>query len=324
MGLKSLGYVGVVSDKQEDWNRFATGLLGMQCVDTARNVQAFRMDDHRQRLIVSSGSDNGLGFLGFEADSAAALAQLATRLENHHVQVHRGSRALADERFVGELICFRDPLGNNIEVFCDPMILTEPFVPGRPISGFRTGSLGMGHAVLHVTDVEAALPFYRDILGFKVSDYGVTPYKLYFFHLNNRHHNLAMVGTGRNGLHHFMVELNSLDDVGQGLDLAQLEDGSIAYTLGRHTNDHMTSFYVNSPSGFFVEYGWGGRNIDPQTWIPHETFDGPSFWGHERLNLPPDERKRLRDMRLLAAAKGLRAPIPNCAWLDSVASRATP
>ena len=84
---------------------------------------------------------------------------------------------------------------------------------------------------------------------------------------------------------------------GRGYDLAQLEDGRIAYTLGRHTNDYMTSFYAHSPSGFFVENGWGGRVIDPETWIAEELHDGPSLWGHERLHLPDKQRKRMRDMR---------------------------
>lgn len=26
--------------------------------------------------------------------------------------------------------------------------------------------------------------------------------------------------------------------------------------LGKHTNDHMVSFYLRTPSGFNVEYGW--------------------------------------------------------------------
>ena len=30
-------------------------------------------------------------------------------------------------------------------------------------------------------------------------------------------------------------------------------------TLGTHTNDRMTSFYVRTPSGFEIEYGFGGR-----------------------------------------------------------------
>jgi catechol 2,3-dioxygenase-like lactoylglutathione lyase family enzyme len=124
----------------------------------------------------------------------------------------------------------------------------------------------MGRAVLNVKDPEPLLSFYRDLLGFRVSDYALAPYKLYFFHINGRHHSFAMVGAGKQTRHHLMVEVCSLDDVGQGYDLAQLEEGCVAYTLGRHTNDYMISFYSHSPSGFFVECGWGGHVIDPETW----------------------------------------------------------
>ncbi len=324
MELRSLGYIGVRSSRTDDWNAFATRLLGMQRVDRGGGVSAFRMDDRAQRLVVTGEEGDDLGFLGWEVEDADALDTLAARLDRHGVAVRRGSRDLADQRRVAGLIRFEDPAGNRLEAFHGPELAGGPFVPGRPISGFRTGPLGMGHAVLNVEDVEPLLPFYRDLLGFRVSDYGLTPYKLYFFHLNGRHHSFAMVGTGKQGFHHFMVELGSLDDVGQGYDLAQLEDGRVAYTLGRHTNDWMTSFYAHSPSGFFVEYGWNGRVIDPATWAPHETFDGPSLWGHERLNLPPEGRTRMREMRLAAAAKGVRAPVPppaDCAWLDAVIAR---
>ena len=322
-GLIALGYIGVRSTRLDDWSSYATSLLGMQQVDRGGAVRAYRMDDRKQRLIVTGDEGDGLAFLGWEVADGAALAALAARLEANGIAVRRAPRALADERHVSDLIVFHDPAGNRLEAFHGPQLASDPFRPGRPISGFRTGALGMGHAVLNVADVEPLLPFYRDVLGFHVSDYGLTPYKLYFFHVNGRHHSFAMVGSGRQGLHHFMVELCSLDDVGQGYDLAQLEDDRVAYTLGRHTNDHMTSFYSHSPSGFFVEYGWGGRVIDPATWEPHETFDGPSFWGHERLYMEPDGRARLREMRLSAAARGIRAPVegPNCPWLDAAMAR---
>ena len=324
MALASLGYIGVRSTRTDDWKAFATDLLGMQQVDAGGAVRAFRMDDRKQRLIVSGDGDDGLDFMGWEVESPQALEDLAARLDNAGTEVILEASALADQRHVARLISFRDPEGNRLEVFCGPQIAADPFLSGRPISGFKTGSLGMGHAVLHARDVNILLPFYRDLLGFSVTDYGLKPFKLYFFHLNGRHHSFAMVGTGRKGMHHFMVELLSLDDVGQGYDLAQQDEGRVAYTLGRHSNDHMTSFYANSPSGFFVEYGWGARVIDPATWQPHETFDGPSYWGHERLYMPEDspDRARLREMRLDAARRGMRAadPASNCAWLDAVVS----
>lgn len=326
MELKSLGYIGIQSAKLDDWSSLATRLLGMQEVDRGGKVRAFRMDDRKQRLVVDGADDRGLGFLGWEVDQKSDLQAIAARLDDNGTVVSVGTPALADQRHVLELISFDDPGGNRIEVFWQPQIAKEPFRPGRPISGFRTGSLGMGHAVLNVDAIEPMLVFYRDLLGFGVSDYGLTPYKLYFFHLNGRHHSFAMVESGKRNMHHFMVEMGSLDDVGQGYDLAQQEDGRIAYTLGRHTNDHVTSFYSHTPSGFFIEYGWGGLVIDPATWAPHETFDGPSLWGHERLYMPEDLRSRLRNMRLDAAARGVRVPDPSvpaldCPWLDSVIAR---
>lgn len=321
--ITSLGYIGVRATAPADWDGYATGLLGMQQVDSGGGTRLFRMDDRKQRLIVTEEAEDGLGFLGWEVPDAAALDALAARLEAASTPVARGGAALAAERHVRDLVVFHDPQGNRLEAFHGAELAEEAFTPGRPISGFRTGAMGMGHAVLNVVDPRALLPFYRDVLGFHLSDYGTAPYDLFFFHVNGRHHSFAMVGTGRAGFHHFMVELGCLDDVGQGLDLALGEEGRVAYTLGRHTNDHMTSFYSRTPSGFLVEYGWGGRVIDPATWQPHENFDGPSFWGHERLHLPEGgARARMREMRLDAARRGLRAPDPvpssGCAWVDGL------
>ncbi|MEX3011814.1 VOC family protein [Hoeflea sp. TYP-13] len=316
MAINALGYIGIRSDKLDDWSGFAGRLLGMQRIDRGGKALAFRMDDRKQRLVVSNEPGDTLAFMGWEVEQPGDLDNYAARLEKSGHRVERGSRSLADRRFVEDLIVFDDPDGNRIELFCNPMIDTDPFKPGRPIQGFNTGPLGMGHAVLHVRNADVLLPFYRDILDFRVSDYGLTPYPLYFFHVNGRHHSFAMVGSGKMGFHHFMVEFQNLDDVGQGYDLAQLEEGRIAYTLGRHTNDYTTGFYAHSPSGFFVESGWGSRVIDPETWEPHETFDGPSFWGHERLYLPDEPRARMREMRLDAASRGRRAPpIVDCPWL---------
>jgi hypothetical protein len=55
---------------------------------------------------------------------------------------------------------------------------------------------------------------------------------------------------------------------------------TLATTLGRHTNDQMVSFYVITPSGFEVEYGWGGRLIDDSVWQV-QRHDRGALWGHK-------------------------------------------
>jgi hypothetical protein len=61
-------------------------------------------------------------------------------------------------------------------------------------------------------------------------------------HVNSRHHSLALIETGRQDLHHVMVELYSMDDVGQGYDIALGDPDRIATTLGRHPNDAVMSY----------------------------------------------------------------------------------
>ena len=329
MSIEALGYVGVRAKSLEDWSGFGEKFLGMQLVDKSRGMLAFRMDDRKQRLLVTEDGGEGVGFFGWEVADAATLDRFAAGLEGHGIVVTRGTRGLADERRVRDLITFSDPLGNRLEVFHGAQCTSEPFEPGRNISGFRTGPLGMGHAVLHVENINDALPFYCDVLGFQLSDYMLRPFNAYFFHANPRHHSIAFIETGRNATHHLMVELFCLDDVGQCYDLALGDEGRIATTLGRHINDEVTSFYSSSPSGFMVEYGWGGRVIDVDHWQPEEVTWGPSMWGHDRLWLPPEKRAEARRIRIEAAATGLRKPVnvidgnyklmPGvCPWWDGV------
>jgi 2,3-dihydroxybiphenyl 1,2-dioxygenase len=309
MTIQGLGYVGVRTKSLEDWAGFAEKFLGMQRVDHSRRGLAFRMDDRKQRLVVAEDGAEGVAFFGWEVPGATTLDAYGARLGGAGIKVERATRALADERRVADLIAFDDPVGNHIEIFHGAETTSEPFKPGRSISGFRTGPLGMGHAVLHVKDINDVIPFYRDLLGFRLSDYMTRPFNAYFFHANPRHHSIAFIETGRNATHHLMVELFNLDDVGQCYDLALSEEGRIGVTLGRHINDEVTSFYSNSPSGFMVEYGWGGRVIDADGWQPQEVTWGPSMWGHDRLWMPPEGRAEARKLRISAAATGLRKPV---------------
>src|SRR5262245_56803890 len=330
----SLGYVGVRAKDIDDWATYGTRLVGMQVVDKGRGKLALRMDDRKQRVMVDADGGEGIGCYGREMADAAALDRLGAHFDAKGIRFARGSRALAGERMVADLITLNDPIGNRIEFFLGPEVAAEPFVPGRNISGFRTGPLGIGHVVMMVERIDEALAFYRDVLGFGVSDYYSDPFPACFFHVNPRHHSFAMIQSGQSKVHHMMVEFFSLDDVGQGYDLAQLEEGRVAVTLGRHAGDFVTSFYTWNPSAFMLECGWGGRSIDPATWVPAERKEGPSIWGHNRAWLPEEQRKKAHAHTLKNAENGVRRPVQviegnyalmpgTCPWWDrAVAKRA--
>jgi len=233
MGIDALGYIGVRARDLDDWAGYGSNFLGLQRIDKSRSTLAFRMDDRKQRLMVDADGGQGISFFGWEVADAAALAALAGRLEAAGTRVARGSRALAGERHVADLIVFNDPAGNRLEAFYGAETASEPFKPGRIISGFRTGPLGMGHVVMHFERIAEVMSFYADVLGFKLSDYWLRPFPAYFFHVNPRHHSIAFVESGTNMIHHMMVELYSFDDVGQGYDIALGEPRVAAIVVGQ-------------------------------------------------------------------------------------------
>jgi 2,3-dihydroxybiphenyl 1,2-dioxygenase len=163
----------------------------------------------------------------------------------------------------------------------------EPFVPSRPMVGFKASEQGLGHVVLRVPDRDACERFYVDVLGLHLSDYGSG--RLAFFHCNARHHSIAIAPAdqmpGPRRIIHIMLEALSLDDLGTSMDLCEQNGVPMLETLGKHPNDWMVSFYLETPSKFGIEYGFGGRDIDEATWEVRR-YEKRDLWGHRRLTQP--------------------------------------
>ena len=73
--------------------------------------------------------------------------------------------------------------------------------------------------------------------------------------------------------------MRKIDDVGATFYRAQDLGVPIALTLGRHPNDGMISFYGVTPSGFLIEVGVVGREVDDRNWEV-KTYNAVSDWGH--------------------------------------------
>ncbi len=291
MSISALGYVGFEVSDLAAWSAFASGFLGVMPAETPGEARRYRIDSHAWRLEAREGARDDLAFAGFEVAGAAELAAVAERLRAQGVAVTEGGADLLRERGVCGLVRCQDPDGLDVEIYYGPTLATDrPFVSPAGVSGFVTGPQGLGHVVLATADIEAARAFYRDALGFRLSDYirmRMGPdmaVDLEFYHCNPRHHTLALIplpGPAPKRLHHFMLQARGLDDVGFALDRAGRGGAPLTQTLGRHSNDEMVSFYARTPSGFEVEFGCGGLEVDDETWRVTR-HDRTSSWGHRR------------------------------------------
>lgn len=307
--VKALAYVGFTANNLDAWKSFARGVLNAQCVDQEHMgcpALGIRFDGRHHRFLITQSEKPEHTYLGLEVDGPAALEDVVKALEQAGTRI---TPATADElavRHVDAMVHFLDPVGHRVEVFHGMQQAT--FTPPRSHGGFRMGDLGFGHVVLMTPEYERTRDFYIQNLGFRISDFILHPTRRTFMHVNPRHHSIGIAERPQSGFAHLMVEVNSLDDLGRAYDVVQREcPDLIASSLGRHTNDHMTSFYVVTPSGFQIEYGWGGRLVGPE-WEPEELL-GPSLWGHDRRGSPPAVREFNDGLRRRICELGLREPV---------------
>lgn len=299
--MPTLGYLGFGVSDLAAWETFATGVLGLT---RARALPdggfSLRMDGHAERLHIVPGGDD-LAHMGWDCGDAAGLEDVAGRLTAAGVTVTEDA-ALAEERQVTRLLRCTDPDGVPAELYFGPTLAGEAFSSPLVPSGFVADALGLGHIVLSSADRDASWRFYVDLLGFRLSDHIVCefyghPVSLSFFHAPSaagapsRHHTLAFGGPQRKRLHHFMLEVAELEDVGKAYDRAIRARVPIMQTLGRHPNDRMLSFYALTPSRFQFEFGWGGRLVDDDDWST-TTYDRISDWGHHPPAVVAPRRKK--------------------------------
>jgi 3,4-dihydroxy-9,10-secoandrosta-1,3,5(10)-triene-9,17-dione 4,5-dioxygenase len=289
MAVHSLGYLRLSSVDVAAWSDFAVDVLGMTASQQSpQGGAAFRMDEHPGRLVVVPGEASAVDGIGFEVRDRDALDRLSDSLVDRGVEVHQGSDEECAARGVRDLRLLEDPFGMPLELYSGPALDHDP-LKTRHVRGFLTGPLGMGHVVLGGQELEEALEFYQRDLGFverntmrsKKGDGTRSGEPITFLGCNPRHHTVALMRWPEGAqLVHFMVEVETIDDVGRCHDRALDRGIPQRLTLGRHSNDGMVSFYSTTPDGFTVEVGCDGRLVTPDD--PTYEITATSYWGHRK------------------------------------------
>lgn len=288
--LKSLGYIVFSTNDVERWRHFAFGVLGFaEGKGPDPDALYLRMDERVARIILVPGESERVLTIGWEVRDHAALRRVMASLDGAGVAFKELSQQDADARRVEEAITFEDPAGTTLEVFHGAVLDHSPVI--TPFGArFVTGDQGMGHAVMPATDPGGVFDFYTDVLGFRSRgafrvpappEFG--PIRVRFLGINARHHSLAICPAMHlrdPGVVHIMVEVDTLDAVGQALDRINAEGIQLSSTLGRHTNDKMVSFYVRTPGDWDIEFGTEGMRVD-ETYYTAEEITADSYWGHQ-------------------------------------------
>jgi 2,3-dihydroxybiphenyl 1,2-dioxygenase len=251
-------------------------------------AETWRNDARANRLIVQRGPANDAVAIGLEAVDANAFDAAVARLRGFADAVEEGD---GTERRVQRLVRTTAPWGVDVEIVARMENAPSPFVSPLVPGGFFTDGVGFGHTVFATPAFDESHSFVVDCLGFEQSDWLETELapgielEVRFYHCNARHHTLALARAPfelPQRLHHVMFELNQRDDVGAAFDRAWESGLPIPNGLGRHDNDGMFSFYLQTPVGIQIEIGHGARVIT-EDWNDNRRYDRISAWGHQPL-----------------------------------------
>ncbi|WP_338660045.1 VOC family protein [Pseudomonas bubulae] len=287
--IRGLSYFVAESADPAQWQRYAEDVLGMMVSEAPAGGLYVKMDERPYRMLIVPGGESRYLASGWELAGEKAFNAAIEVLDQADVNWRLGSAEQCDQRGVQALLHVTDPSGNRHELSWGHRSDCQPFVSPQGVPGFVTGDMGLGHTVLPAPNFDATLAFAKDVLGFELSDIfnfrpdpSAPPIRIHFLHCkNSRHHSLALAEYPvPSGCVHVMVEVESMTEVGRAHDRRIAHDVQLSATLGQHLNDRMTSFYMKTPSGFDLEYGYGGLLVD---WQDHSAFEFTrvSLWGHD-------------------------------------------
>lgn len=287
--IRGLSYFVAESTDPVQWQRYAQDVLGMMVSEAPTGGVYVKMDERPFRMLVVPGGESRYLASGWELASERAFNAAMETLDQADVSWRLGTAEQCDQRGVQALLHVTDPSGNHHELSWGHRSDCQPFVSPQGVPGFITGDMGLGHTVLPAPNFDATLTFAKEVLGFELSDIfnfrpdpSAPPIRIHFLHCkNSRHHSLALAEYPvPSGCVHVMVEVESMTEVGRAYDRSIAHNVPQSATLGQHLNDRMTSFYMKTPSGFDLEYGYGGLLVD---WQEHSAFEFTrvSLWGHD-------------------------------------------
>jgi catechol 2,3-dioxygenase len=144
----------------------------------------------------------------------------------------------------------------------------------------------IGHVVLNVTDLEASVRFYTEVLGLRISDRypdTMVPGGMVFLRCNTDHHGVALVGGAarldRTSLNHFAFEVGSPDEVFRARAWLRQHGVPIVFE-GRRRAGCQLAVEFTDPDGNNLEIYWGldqigtdGRARPAGEWRPARSLE---------------------------------------------------
>lgn len=138
----------------------------------------------------------------------------------------------------------------------------------------------LAHVVLNTVDLTASEEYYREVLGFRVSDWSED--QMVFLRINADHHSIAFNRGEWASVNHVAYELPSVDAYMRAVGRLNRAGMSPLWGPGRHGPGNNTFAYFADPAGLVPEFTSEVEQIDEDEYLPrvwNRVADQSDLWG---------------------------------------------
>ena len=270
MGILRVSHVDITVPDLDLAAAYYTEVIGMSVTQRTQDEIFFKCwdeEDHHS-LKVRYDPRVGIDRFSFKVERPDDLQEFEDRVERYGYGVTRMSKG--EEIGQGESIRFETPTGHEMELVHDvakvggvlPKVNPDPSPQG--LKGIAPPR--MDHLLVTAEEVPEGVRFYREVLGFRLTEQlldGDGHQIGAWMERSHSPHDLAVVNGPNGGLHHFAFWVDDWDHVRRAADI--LAHNRIQIDVGptRHGITRGNTVYFFDPMGTRNEVFTGGYRPDP-------------------------------------------------------------
>jgi catechol-2,3-dioxygenase len=275
--------VGHVGLKARDFSRqseFFTDSWGLGLTEEAPGVLYLRGAEPSHHILAlhdAEREENAVEHVGLQVRDRDDLERAADALARGGVEIMTPPGP-SPEPGQARAMRFRDPAGQVVELYTEPEGVYDDY-GNREVKPTK-----LSHVVLHVPDIDAAVAFYTEVLGFRLIDWN--GHWMAFLNCGSDHHSLAFVAGKQAKLDHVAFEVRDWLDLAKGIYYLGERGVPRVWGPGRHGPGNNVFSYFHDSEANMVEYTCEIQQVDesyvPRVWQP--TQKEQDFW---RVYPPP-------------------------------------